>query len=276
MKYNLENNKFRLNESEIIEQILFEMPGEHIKRPIVLDVQETILTLLNSNNSICRFGDGEISLIRDVSIPFQDSDKILSERLKEILNFTGNGLMIGINQHYYTSLENLLPGVRYFYRTWVPKNREVFTKLLNLEKIYYSAQFNQVYMTYEKYDFENYYNLIRKIWDKKKLAIICGDKVFSKIRYNIFDNAESIEYLYFPSTNAFNHYDEILHESLKLDKQKIIITILGPTGKVLTFDLYNAGYRVLDLGHLAKDYDWFKLKKPRNEHKIYEFFMPDV
>lgn len=32
----------------------------------------------------------------------------------------------------------------------------------------------------------------------------------------------------------------------------------GPTANVLVADLTQCGYRALDLGHLAKSYDWHK------------------
>ncbi|MBU4465609.1 MAG: DUF1792 domain-containing protein, partial [Actinobacteria bacterium] len=35
------------------------------------------------------------------------------------------------------------------------------------------------------------------------------------------------------------------------------IAILGPTATVLAYDLHRAGYRALDLGHIAKSYDWW-------------------
>lgn len=32
----------------------------------------------------------------------------------------------------------------------------------------------------------------------------------------------------------------------------------GPTANVLASDLTKVGFRALDLGHLAKSYDWYK------------------
>lgn len=41
------------------------------------------------------------------------------------------------------------------------------------------------------------------------------------------------------------------------DKDFIHILMCGPTAKVLVVDLTDMGFRALDLGHLAKDYDWY-------------------
>lgn len=124
-------------------------------------------------------------------------------------------------------------------------------------------------------EFDEFYMEFKKIWNNIDIAIICGERVFSDIEYNIFNNASSIEYLYCPSKNAFDQYDEILSNAKKISKNKLIITILGPTAKVLVFDLQGIGYRALDLGHLAKDYNAYKKKIIKNKISIGKFFEPD-
>ena len=50
----------------------------------------------------------------------------------------------------------------------------------------------------------------------------------------------------------------------------------GPTAKVLVSYLTFLGYRALDLGHIAKDYDWYKKQIPHNQNNCDKFFSPDV
>lgn len=104
---------------------------------------------------------------------------------------------------------------------------------------------------------------------------MCGETVFNNIDYNIFDNSKSIEYIYAPSKNAFDKYEEILEKSMKHSKDKLFIIILGPTANILAYDLAVKGYRALDFGHIAKDYDAYIKKIERNTKNIYKFFEPD-
>ena len=52
-------------------------------------------------------------------------------------------------------------------------------------------------------------------------------------------------------------YNKILNESLKLDKNKLILLALGPTATVLAFYLYKEGYHVVDVGHIDIEYEWY-------------------
>ena len=55
-----------------------------------------------------------------------------------------------------------------------------------------------------------------------------------------------------------------------------MIIILGPTAKVLAYDMSQLGYRALDLGHIAKAYDWYIKGKPAVDiNDAIEFFNPD-
>ena len=45
--------------------------------------------------------------------------------------------------------------------------------------------------------------------------------------------------------------------------------------KPLAFELYKKGYKVWDIGHMFKDYDYWCKKKARTEAEIMQFYMPD-
>ena len=63
---------------------------------------------------------------------------------------------------------------------------------------------------------------------------------------------------------------------MKKKKNKVFICILGPTAKVLTYDLAMHGWQALDLGHIAKSYDWFMQNKTIDDMKsAMDFFSPD-
>ena len=78
--------KRRLKPKEIVElNRKYEEDSENLQVPIVKSYVETIDTLLNTNKSLLRYGDGEFNLIFGEDIPFQRFSKELAFRLKEII-----------------------------------------------------------------------------------------------------------------------------------------------------------------------------------------------
>lgn len=82
-------------------------------------------------------------------------------------------------------------------------------------------------------------------------------EAFDSYKFDIFDTAKELKYEFVPNKHCFSEYDEILARLKSYDKDFIHILMCGPTAKVLVVDLTDMGFRALDLGHLAKDYDWY-------------------
>lgn len=75
--------------------------------------------------------------------------------------------------------------------------------------------------------------------------------------------------------NAFSEYDALLDRVLKVDKDRLVLVVMGPTAKILVYDLYMAGYMAWDMGHYFKDYDAYMKKKPRTMAETTRFYKPD-
>ena len=133
----------------------------------------------------------------------------------------------------------------------------------------------QVYQTYQKYDFENYYQRMQKLLEDKDVTIVCGEGVLDRLEYQALDVCRSVEYIQAPSMNAYSQYDTILQQVLATDKTRLVCVVLGPTAKVLVYDLVKAGYQAWDMGHYFKDYDAYRRKKPRTAEEIAKFYQPD-
>ena len=58
-------------------------------------------------------------------------------------------------------------------------------------------------------------------------------------------------------------------------KDYTICLILGMTAKVLVGDLTKEGYLAWDVGHLAQDYNVYKLGLEKNEKNMNDFWAPD-
>ena len=89
----------------------------------------------------------------------------------------------------------------------------------------------------------------------------------------MFDNVKSIQRILYPSQDAFLKYELIKNEALKVGKDKLILLSLGPAAKVLAYDLFLLGYRVIDIVHIDMEYEMF-LKKSDKQVKVkYKYFV---
>ena len=120
-----------------------------------------------------------------------------------------------------------------------------------------------------------YVKKMKKIWDKKDVVIIEGEQSRLGIGNDLFDNMKSIQRIICPSENAFEIYDKIYNEALKIDKDKLVLLALGPTATVLAYDLFKAGYQAIDIGHVDIEYEWF-LRKATKKIKIESKYVTEV
>lgn len=247
-----------------LDNLKYEIADEiqNIKLPKVMTPQESIEEILNSNKSVVRFGDGEFNLILGNSIGFQEYSPELAQRLTDVLMTKDNNILIGI--YRFGSLSDINAQSRAYWRGFMSRHRQKLYTLLDFDKTYINAGLTILGIEAEDHrtpewqaKIDTYYNSVRQIWDGKDITIIKGAGT-EKFTHDIYDNARSITYIYGPKENAFRDYDKILAEALKLPKDRLIIAALGPTAKLLAYDLHKQGYRVLDLGHMGKAYDWLK------------------
>jgi glycosyltransferase family protein len=271
-------HKIHHDMNAMIDNIVYELPDHLnlIKKPRIKNIEQTIDTLLATKASMCRFGDGELNLMNGKKIKFQKYDAKLSQRLKDICMSQNENVLIGINYLYYYPELNKLPEFsKHLYRVSSNYLRGVQDQYLVEGKQYYSGHLTQVYTTYNEYDFEAYFNKLKLLWNERNVTLICGDRVFNHIQYNIFDNAKKVDYVYAPSMDAFDGYDRLLTNAKTVDKDNLIIIILGPTAKPLAYDLALEGYQALDFGHIAKDYDAYRKKIENTKEHVIQFFLPD-
>ena len=281
-RYNLKNIYKNTEDFQYaIDHVKYEIEEDlkQIPRITIKSNEEALNKLLNSNCSLSRFGDGEMTLICETDIPSQKASKLLAEKLKKVLQDSNKELIIGI-QPICESLMKSSESSKNFTRRIVSKYKPYFSRFLKENYDYYNVGFTMPYM-YTGADGNrteylcNYYDKFRELWNNKDIIIVCGERVFKNIKYNIYDNAKSIEYIYGPTNNAFVDYDKILNSILEKDKNKLVILILGATATVLAHDLSKKGFRALDLGHLGKDYDAFRKKLTADSNAIKNFYKPE-
>lgn len=245
-------------------------------KPVVLGPNETVQKLTEEARSFCRFGDGEFTLMLGGGIGFQKYDPELVLRLWKIFCEENNNIYVGVPYQQFQMPDAFNDWIKEFYYTsgrWV---RAFLNKYLPQKRdIYIDTGFNQVYQTYSAMNFAAYYENVRRLFQGKKIALLVGKDVLNKLSYDVFELAESVDYVYGPAKDAFSHYTEILEEALKLEHDRLVCVILGPTSKVLVSDLTKAGYMAWDIGHLAKDYDAYRKRLNRTREEIGRFYAPD-
>ena len=110
-------------------------------------------------------------------------------------------------------------------------------------------------------NYPQYIQLLQQIWDNQDIVFIEGDQSRLGVGNNLFDNAKSIKRVLCPATNAFDKYEDILGYIKKcLGKDKLYLIALGHTATILAYDLANAGYQAIDIGHIDIEYEWYLMK----------------
>ncbi len=275
---NFKNNDFPYFLNTAIDNLVYEIPEmenriKNLNKPKIFTAEQTIDELIKGDKSLCRFGDGEMSLMLNQSIPFQPSNKKLTERLIEVFHSSDENIMKALPRRvYYPDLINVHNYVKFIDRIHLKDLREKFATFVNNNTNYYSTEITFPFLTYQNFNDESYYIKLQKIWRNKDITIICGTNTFDNITYNIFDCAKSIDYQYAPSIDAFSKYNTILQKAETIDNSRLIIIILGPTATILAYDLAKKGKRALDFGHVAKDYNAFKKQILVDKETINKFF----
>lgn len=241
----------------------------------VLSKENTIKYIFDNEKSFCRFGDGEIRLMMGYSIPFQKYDERLAKKLLAILKSDSDKISIGIPYQYFYGIKNANETSKKFWLFFVPEYRKFLLKHCLHSKIYIDTGFTQIYMSSNDNNYHNYFNKTKNLFNNKKLLIVSGNGILKKLKYNIFENALQKNYIYAPSINAYDEYDELLNKCLKFPKDTVIILMIGPTSKVLAYELANNGYTAYDVGHLAEDYDAYKNNVDRSDEQVIKFFEPN-
>lgn len=193
----------------------------------------------------------------------------MAKRLIQILNSNEKNLLIGINIPYKKKdLIKFKKKSLSFYKNFLYKNKFKLSKIINKQKIYYSSFISRFYIDFiNNNGIKNYIKILKKIWDKREVLIIEGEKSRLGIGNNLFDNMKSIKRIICPIKNSFKVYDKIIKETLKVNEKRLILLALGPTATLLAYDLYKLGYQSIDIGHVDIEYEWY-LRKAKKKIRI--------
>lgn len=217
----------------------------------IMPSDKTLDYIIQKKVSISRFGDGEFDCLFGKGISYQKTNKKLKKRLLEILQSENDKCLVAINTLKCSNKD--------IQKLKIPED-------LGFHDLYHLSRFHEVmqYIPAKKHYGDSTVtrsifkirnvNDVKKMWDRRDVVIVTGKNSAFNLDERLFDNLKSHKFIYGPSKHAFDVYDDILAECLNEGKDKLFLISLGPTATVLAYDLANAGYQALDIGHITNCY----------------------
>lgn len=222
----------------------------------VLSIKDTLLKIINEKLSVCRFGDGEYRLIINKGLVLQKSNFQLSKQLIEVFSNNSEKLIVCIVDHTHFNQKKIEIKIHHM-RCYVQMYHR-YKHLLIKNYTYGDANITRFYMDMKnKSEAKVLFDLWKKVWDNKEIVIFEGDKTRFGLGNNLLDNAICVERVLCPSNNAHNYYNQIIYCARQFSKDKLLLFSLGATATLAASDLCKEGYRVIDVGHLDIEYEWY-------------------
>ncbi len=246
--------------------------GTNRSAPKVLTLDDTLDKILSENLSVIRFGDGELSAIENIDLGFQKKDSGLASRLGEVLKSDRDGLLICV-PGIFGRIEHFKKRPFWFTIHHLFKHGHTWKALLSDKYVYGDAFITRPYLTYADTSRSGaLFDKLFSVWKDKDVVLVEGSLSRLGVGNNLFSKARSVERILCPAENAYARFDSIKQEVTKVSKDKLILLSLGPTAKVLGYDLFELGYRVIDIGHIDMEYEMF-LKGSQELKKVaYKYF----
>lgn len=238
------------------------------KNPLhVCSVEETIDELITTDKSMVRFGDSDITMIRGKNVTLQEAQPEITDSLKRILAYQYKGLIVAIPM-IFEDLSPYQKTTRSFWKEHLFFSRKVYEEYCNTDKMYYNAYISRVYYPYQdKSKCAGWIENIKKIWENKDVIIVEGSRTHNGVGNDLLDTARSVQRIIGPASGAYAKIEDIFSACKKCSPKKLFLISMGSTAKILAERLFLEGYRVLDIGNMDMEYEWY-LMKARGKEKI--------
>lgn len=229
----------------------------------VLPILESLDYINKHQSSVVRFGDGEVDLIRGNSIPYQSYDVDLAQALLGILHIPSSPDLLVCLPDVFTDLDRYNQNAQTFWQAHFERYRSFYET--ECQSDWYGSTFlSRPYIDLQdKAASEAYFAGLKSLWTDRDILIVEGETTRSGMGNDLFAQARSVRRIVCPSKNAFESYDQILPAILEVAEDCLVLLMLGPTAKVLAYDLSQRGYQAIDLGHIDTEYEWYQMKADR-------------
>lgn len=238
----------------------------------VHSIEETIDELIHTDKSMVRFGDGEITMIRGRSLKLQKVEPEIIEGLKRIVGYQYDDLIVTIPE-IFDDLSIYRKESRRFWRDHLLFSRKVYERYCNQDRAYYNTSVSRFYYALEdKSKCGEWIEGIRQIWKDKDVVVVEGERTHNGVGNDLLDTAKSVVRIIGPASDAYGKMDEIIACCRQYPKDRLFLVSLGVAAKFFTETMFLEGYRVLDIGNLDMEYEWYlkqtKLKEPIPKHDV--------
>lgn len=243
------------------------------QKPLAITVKnnfDSLNHIKTHKSSVARFGDGEIDIIAGHNIPYQTYDKALADTLKEILALQSNDQFLVCLPDAFEKTERYNAHARSFWEGHFNHYHQLYQEVCTAD--WYGSTFlSRPYIDLEdKTSAKDYFEQLIDLWADQDLLIVEGKTSRSGVGNDLFDNAKSIQRIICPSHNAYGQLKAIENAIRQHGKNKMILLMLGPTAKAISYHLSQEGYWTIDLGHIDSEYEWYKMgasHKVKLKHK---------
>lgn len=225
-------------------------------------IDETIDELLSTEKSMVRFGDGEIVMIRGGDLMLQKAAPEIGEGLAGILAYPYDDLIVTI-PGIFDTLSDHHKASRQFWQDHLLFCRRTYEKYCNPNRVYYTTFVSRCYyFGSDRSNCGRWFAKIRKIWENKDIVIVEGTKTHNGVGNDLLDTARSVERVICPPKDAYGALPEILEACTRYEKDRLFLLSVGVAAKFLALQLFRKGYRVLDIGNMDMEYEWYVRKAP--------------
>ncbi len=238
----------------------------------VHSIDETIEELLHTEKSMVRFGDGEIVMIKGRDLVLQKAQPEIAEGLKKILAYPYDDLIVTI-PGVFDTLSDHTKESRQFWRDHLLMCRKTYEKYCNPDRVYYSTFISRCYyFAKDKNRCAQWYDGIRDIWKDRSVVVVEGERSHNGVGNDLLGRAAGVERIICPPKDAYGSLNRILEACMQYDRDRLFLLSVGVAAKFIAMELFEKGYRVLDIGNLDMEYEWYVRgadhKIPLEKHEI--------
>lgn len=247
----------------------YELEEEGFWRPDIMGLEETLRYIIDHRCSVTRFGDGELELVADRDMLFEDANAEMKKRLIDILANPIDSCLCCI-PNSYGSLERYVSRDLLFWRDFALWSRPLLEKYLHASYrgvspetrcVLGDPQISRAYLGIaDKTIAPKVFALWKELFKNKDILLVEGRFSRLGIGNDLLSGAKSVRRIWCPPKGAFALYDDIL-AAIKSNAKAgdLILLALGATATILSYDLAKLGYWAIDTGHLDVEYMWMKM-----------------
>lgn len=225
--------------------------------PTVLSTSATLGKIINGKKSVARIGDGELKLIQGIGLGKKDThteyqvfDPTLAQKLQHMVENPIEECLLCIIPFRlgHDDIRNYEKGLSYWENFWIKAWPDT-KKYYDTSYVYGNACISRVDCFRE-----NSLQKIKSIWQDRKTLFIIGDDSHWVDEPRLFGNIQEAKHIVVNGRSSFSEYEQTLAAIQEYDTSWLVLLAIGPTSKVLAYELAQLGYQALDIGHMPNCY----------------------